>query len=480
MDRKFASAAVTALLGIAVPLATAASGVQVGSTVNVTKSQFAGNEESVGMNPAGNWLAGAWNDWHYNDGCGFSYSTNSGQSWAPETFVPGLTSFTNDPSIPGTGSFPIAGDPAVAFNPKFNTFDVVCQAFGGRGGAISLLATAFDPTKANSKADENLSYGAAAWTHPAAISTGASIGIQKGSNGKFPDHESLVVDTSSAAGHHFGRAFVAWAEFDGSGRSPINLAYSDDNGVNWTGPIHVSDTSHKFDQDARVTIGPDGTVYVSFNGGPNETSLKNNFIAIAASPDGGASFGPTYEMGALINPVPGLLPNSRYRVFSDVWSSADPVDNGIVTAVFNDERNGHSNIYAVHNLVAGDLSRWSDPVAVKPSTKEEFFPWVVVSPSGRLDLTFYDRSNDPNDTLTWVDYAASTDKGATWQVATATNSGADLDKYQACVAFLQSASCGVYFIGDYISVVSTDTAVHLVYTWNGPHAMDVYETNLSY
>jgi hypothetical protein len=65
-------------------------------------------------------------------------------------------------------------------------------------------------------------------------------------------------------------------------------------------------------------------------------------------------------------------------------------------------------------------------------------------------------------------------------VTTATSSGADLDKYQACLAFLQSSNCGVYFIGDYIAVVSTDTAVHLLYTWNGPHAMDVYETNLNY
>jgi hypothetical protein len=50
-------------------------------------------------------LAGAWNDWEFNDGCGFSYSADGGASWAPETFVPGLTQFTNDPAVPGTGSF---------------------------------------------------------------------------------------------------------------------------------------------------------------------------------------------------------------------------------------------------------------------------------------------------------------------------------------------------------------------------------------
>jgi predicted neuraminidase len=183
-------------------------------------------------------------------------------------------------------------------------------------------------------------------------------------------------------------------------------------------------------------------------------------------------------MAGLINPVPGLLPNSNYRVFSDVWTSAAP--NGIVTAVFNDERNGHSNIYAIHNLAASDLNDWSAPVAVKQSNKEEFFPWIEVAPNGRLDLVFYDRTNDPANTKNWVDYAASSDNGQSWSVTTASSTGQDLDMFQACVAFLQPSNCGDFFIGDYIALVSTNTAVHLVYTWNGPQAMDVFETNLSY
>src|SRR5579862_1500757 len=80
-------------------------------TVNVTHDQFASNEESLGMNPDGSLLAAAWNSWDYNDGCGFSYSTNGGSSWAPRTFVPGFTAYTNDPSVPGTGRFSAAGDP---------------------------------------------------------------------------------------------------------------------------------------------------------------------------------------------------------------------------------------------------------------------------------------------------------------------------------------------------------------------------------
>src|SRR5712691_9288429 len=81
--------------------------------INVTADGFADNEESAGISPDGSLLAASWNDFDFNDGCGFSFSTDGGTSWAPRTFVPGFTASTNDPGIPGTGAFPIAGDPAV-------------------------------------------------------------------------------------------------------------------------------------------------------------------------------------------------------------------------------------------------------------------------------------------------------------------------------------------------------------------------------
>src|SRR5205085_12443441 len=105
-------------------LVVTASAATASAPVNVTNSQFAGNEESLGMDATGTLLAAAWNDWHNNDGCGFSYSTNGGTTWAPESFAP-FTSFTNDPNLPGAGVFPIAGDPVVVWNPRFSTFDVV-------------------------------------------------------------------------------------------------------------------------------------------------------------------------------------------------------------------------------------------------------------------------------------------------------------------------------------------------------------------
>src|SRR3989441_13297987 len=152
----------------AIAVSVSASTTSVSSPLNVTNSQFAGHEESLGMDSTGTLLAASWNDWHYNDGCGFTYSTDGGTTWAPQTFAP-FTSFTNDPNLPGAGRFPIAGDPVVVWNPAFHTFDVVCQSFGLSAHQVNLVATTFDPSKANAQANQNFSYGtqggaAPAWT----------------------------------------------------------------------------------------------------------------------------------------------------------------------------------------------------------------------------------------------------------------------------------------------------------------------------
>src|SRR5262249_14545973 len=285
-----------------------------------------------------------------------------------------------------------------AWNPKFDTFDVVCQAFNvSPPFPIQLLATTFDPAQANPDAGENQSYGAAAWTKPVPVATGTSPGTQKGSKGQSPDHESIMVDSSAAPRHHFGRIYVTWAQFNGSGRSPIQAAFSDDNGQHWTGPVTVSDSSHQFDQDARINIGPDGTVYDTWINSPNEKSLKNNQAMVAKSADGGLTRSASTAVAPVVAPTSGLLPNSSYRVFTDVTSAVDQSTGQLVVA-YTDQLSGASNVWVTRASAGGSISSFTPPVRVKPSPNEEFFPWMASAPRGRVDLVYYDRSCDPANT----------------------------------------------------------------------------------
>ena len=441
--------------------------------VRVTDDQFAANEESLGMSPNGQILMGMWNDWHFNDGCGISYSTNGGTTWAPESFAPGFTSFTNDPSVPGTGPFGVAGDPVVVFNPKSQLFDVICQSFGGRNGnQVQLLATTFDTAKATAT-DPAHSYGLGAWRLPAVpITTGIANGSEKGSNGKFPDHEAGTVDTGTGPGHHFGRLYVAWAEFSGSGKSPIDLAYSDDDGASWTGPIRVSDAGHQFDQDATPRVGPDGTVYVSYSNGPNERSTKANAALIAKSTDGGNTWSRSFVAAPIASPATSL-PNALYRGGTDVTSTVDQ-STGNVVVVYNDDSSGALNVWATHTTRPGDLSTFTAAQRVEPSGETQFFPWLQSAPNGRVDLAFYDRSCDPNDVLVCVTLSSSTDSGATWTSQPVTTTGFDGDTYGACLAFVDPPNCTNFFLGDYIAVASTDTKAQVMWTGNGSHTLDAF------
>jgi hypothetical protein len=460
--------AVTSLAGAA---------TTVSSPELVTDDQFAANEMSLGMDPGGQVLMGMWNDWHYNDGCGISYSTNGGSTWAPESFAPGFTFFTNDPNVAGTGPFAIAGDPVVVYNPRSGLFDVICQSFGAPKHQIQLLATTFDVTKAHAN-DPAHSYGLGAWRLPAvAITTGTSNGSQKGSNGKFPDHEAGTVDTGLGSGHHYGRLYIAWAEFNGQGRSPIDLAYSNDDGATWTGPIRVSDAGHQFDQDATPRVGPDGTVYVSFINAPNEGSTKNNAALVARSTDGGNTWSQNYLAARIPAPATSL-PNALYRGGTDVTSTVDQ-RTGKLVVVYNDTSSGALNVWATHTAVAGDLSSFTPAQRVKPSGQTQFFPWLQSAPGGRVDLVYYDRSCDVQDVLNCVTLSSTTNSGASWTHTAVTTTGFDGDTFGACLAFVDPPDCTNFFLGDYIAVSSTDAKAQVLWTGNGSHTLDAFAASVS-
>ena len=75
-----AVSAVSALGLVTLPQAASAGSITVTKPVNVTHDLFADNEESLGMNGSGTLLAGAWNDFDFNDGCGFAFSTTGGST----------------------------------------------------------------------------------------------------------------------------------------------------------------------------------------------------------------------------------------------------------------------------------------------------------------------------------------------------------------------------------------------------------------
>ena len=103
-----------------------ASGGGTSFVVNVSNDTTAQNETPLAVNPTNpqNVIAGA-NDWNYNDGCAVNASFDGGKTWTrtlPNGFIPGITKYTNDPAVAGTGPYDYGGDPAVAFGPDGSAY----------------------------------------------------------------------------------------------------------------------------------------------------------------------------------------------------------------------------------------------------------------------------------------------------------------------------------------------------------------------
>jgi hypothetical protein len=141
---------------------------------------------------------------------------------------------------------------------------------------------------------------------------------------------------------------------------------------------------------------------------------------------------------------------------------------------YTDQRSGASNVWVTHARRGGSISSWTAPHRVKASPHQEFFPWMSAAPNGRVDLVYYDRSCDPADTPNCLTLSSSFSAGASWMNIPVTTRGFNGDKFQACLAFVEPPNCGFFFLGDYIAVGSTNGKAQMLYTGNGPKAMDVF------
>ena len=440
------------LLTLALGLSTAsADTIRVGKVVDVSADFQTNNEVPMAMNPANPLnLVAAWNDWNLNEGVGYAFSLDGGLSWSKigcsTNFLPGITKTDDCGRVVNPTGFDFAGDPGLAFAASGRLYAAV-QAFNGGGSkAIAMYVLRSDD-------------GGRTWGPKVLVSKGTGVGNTRGSNGQFPDHEAIWVDNSPTS-PFFGSVYVAWAQFNGAQRSPIQLAFSRDGGRTFSFPLTLSMHGNTFAQDAWLFTDARGNVYVSFDatGGNNGNAPLN--IVLAVSTDGGRSVAANFVISQFVHPIPGLLPNTGYRVFSYPVSGFNFATRQI-DIVWSDMRSGHADVWATHNI-GGSLSAWTAPVRVNTSSRNEhFFPALSIAPDGRLDILFYDRSFDPHDRLNWPVYARSLDGGATWTNALLWTTPFNGDA--------QTAN-GFDFIGDYLGIASNNSVVHPAWVGNGPLA----------
>src|SRR5260221_15192 len=390
------------------------------TVVDVSRDQTAQNETPIAANPlnAKNLITGA-NDWNYNDGCAVNASFDGGKSWTatlPNGFLPGVTKFTNDPAVPGTGLYDAGGDPAVAFGPDGTAY-FVCQAFN------------FTPPFQIALLVSRSTDGGRTWLDGVSgkltqITNWNGNGKSKGSNGQFADHESIHVDTS-ATSRFAGSIYVSWAQFDGQTHSPIFVAASRDGARTFSAPVAVTANNVRNNQDARLVSSPDGTLFLTFDNGVQ--GGKGTVLYVSKSSDGGATWTAPSVFAALNNPVCTFPPfcfnisGGAFRSGGTYPSPAfDPVRNRL-DVIWPDIVGPYALVY-FSSASADDLSHWTAPQAIAPAAGDQFQSELSISAGGRLDLSFYDRRfscHPPVD----VAYATSGGGGPTWRNSRGTPAG---------------------------------------------------------
>ncbi len=430
---------------------------------DVSRDTTAQNETPVAVNPLNpdNLLTAA-NDWNYNDGIAYNVSFDGGQTWSPtlpDGFLPGLTRFTNDPAVPGTGAYDAAGDPAVAFGPDGTAY-YAAQAFN------------FTPPFEIALYVGRSSDGGRSWPDgvhekPVLVSRWTGEGKSKGSTGQFPDHEAIAVDQSPAS-PFFGSVYVTWVQFNGLAgtHSPVQVAFSRDGGRSFATPVSVTQGPIRNNQDARLAIAPDGTLYLTFDNGIQGGKGVANYVAV--SRDGGVTWSPPVRFTLYNNPV-CLFPPYCFNLSGGAFRGPgsypapafDAVRNRLVVVYADIDADGRAKIFFTW-APATDVTQWSRPVVVAPGTGDRFGAEVSVAADGRLDVMFDDRSYSGN-ALVDVTYAWSTDGGASWNATRVTPSGFDPSQYGVPCG---SCAGGIRpFLGDYNGIASAGD--HAVLTWTG-------------
>jgi hypothetical protein len=398
-------------------------------TVNQDTAAAPQNETSIAVDPnnpnrvvagANDYVARTWTCTISGQPCsgladGYSgtyFSNNGGTTWCCTssdpahlgTLIPGVTRLAG-------GQYDAAGDPAVAFDSQGHAF------YAGLGFNRTSAPNTVEVSKGTFSAGGNLS-----WGPPTFIN-------QTNSPSTLNDKEWIAVD-SHASSPYRDRIYVTWTRFlfnAGNGsyvQSPIAFVSSSDGGATFTAPKLISGNV-LYGQGSRPVVGPDGTLYVFWDGSTRLASLDSTYMV--KSTDGGATWTKPVSVSELTDSSP--LKNTAFRVNS--YPAAAVAPNGDVYATWttvsksgkldgdttcaswlSSDLTGCVSI-GVYSKSTDGGARWSAPARMfAPATRtaegypvtqpngdtfaapaatpvEDIFPAIGIGPTGRVYIGAY-------------------------------------------------------------------------------------------
>ncbi len=247
---------------------------------------------------------------------GTYFSNDGGSTWCCTssdpahlgTLIPGVTRLAG-------GIYDAGGDPSVAFDSQGHVF------YAGLGFNRTSAPNTVAVNRGTFDGAGNLS-----WGPPTFIN-------QTTAPSTLNDKEWIAVD-SHASSPFKDRVYVTWTRYifnphNGAFvQSPINFVSSSDGGATFSAPQAISGNV-LYSQGSRPVVGPDGTLYVFWDGATRLQALDSTWMV--KSTDGGATWSnPNAVATVADNPT---LRDTAFRVNS--FPAAAAASNGDLYAVWN-------------------------------------------------------------------------------------------------------------------------------------------------
>lgn len=353
----------------------------------------------------------------------------------------GGKSWIDNGQLAGLEQFEITSDPVVAFDSSGTAYVEVLAARGPDQRSALYLYSSKD--------------GGRTWSEPQLVTDDPS---------GFNDKNWLATDITG--GQYDGALYTTWVQISGGpGREDeyrILFARSTDGGVTWSAPQKIAGDPGVVRQGPNVSVDPQGDVYLLWS------NLSANHLEVAASTDGGATFGEVRDGPPFqnIRPLKGDLRNGL--VLAGV--SADPVKPDTLYAVWGDWRLGEAEV--AFSVTHDGGTTWHSPVVVNGvRTNDQFQPTVAANKAGEIYVQWFDRRDDRNNLLVHTYAARSTDDGKTWSELRVTDVASN-----PTVGLPRAGEDGFY--GDYQSLVADETGVQLFWNETRDGQQEVYTARI--
>jgi hypothetical protein len=387
-----------------------------GFTQSETSTAWCGNNVVAGYNDSGAFLrtagvnpSGAWS---FN---GVSVSVNGGKSFKDLALLnPG-----------GNTSNFLEGDPVVtcSSSSQFYYTSLLFTVINFQGSPLAVSAVSISAS----------STGGITWGAPV-------VAAAKDAGTHTLDKPWSAVDPTNPQ-----RIYVTYTDFDFSGTSTgcsndfriaIELVSSADGGNTWSAPAVIDEecgASLNSVQGSNVVVSPTGAVYVAFEFIP---PTANNEIRFTQSLDNGKTFGGIVKINTEVVPngaggaLQGAFRNNEFPQLA--VDRSNTASRGSLYVVWSDGRNNvvpdlgsPTGTYAYPDVLVAkstDLGRtFSSPRTVSPTPagftgtgRDQFFPGIAVDKGGRVGVCYYDRRNDPSNTVIDRYCSVSGNHGASW------------------------------------------------------------------